>query len=190
MVNSISNQLFRIKNEFIHNRIDTTCIKEYPHSFTHLGHRLGPFKVGHPYNLEHYVARIFVEEGYLKYDDGSHMNAAAIQKINFQESTNPELGGIQDHVYVQALEQLKILGILYEREQIPRRHYQQLYSDFNDLIRVRLAKIGRLAIHSQDLKMKKKLTSEEQILFDHISSDISKWRESLGTIKNQFRRKK
>ncbi|UYP46606.1 hypothetical protein NEF87_002891 [Candidatus Lokiarchaeum ossiferum] len=187
--NSICAQLLREENEFSHEKVDTLCMKDFPHSINHLGKRIGPFKVGHPYPLDHYVAKILVKKGYLRFDDEKLLNRKSIQKINFQESTNPELGKIEDHsyVYTQAHEQLKIINEMYEQGKAPRQDFKQFYSDLNDLIRVRLAKINRLATQPQNVQSKKVLTSEEIILFDEISKNINEWREHLGKVKSSFK---
>ncbi len=183
--NSIKSKLLREENEFIHQIVDTICIKDFPNSMIHLGKKIGPLKLGHPYSLEQYIAQIFVKNGFLRYNDESHLNRKAIQKINFQESTNPELGNIQgyNYIYTQAHEQLLLSNQMYENGDIPRQDFKQLYSDVNDLIRVRLAKINRLASQTQNLQSKKKLSSEEQILFEQISENIKEWKENLGTVK-------
>jgi hypothetical protein len=181
MVNSIRSKLQREENIFVHQHVDTICTKEFPHTFNHLGRRVGPFIIGHPYRLEQFVARIFVEQGYLRFDEKGMVNSGAIQKINFQESTNPELKKIQEYVYVQGLEQLNILNKLDNgSNQSYRRDYRKLLSDLNDLIRVRLAKITRLANQTPDMKSKKLLTPEELVLYESISDAIQQWREHLG----------
>ncbi|MHA1920266.1 MAG: hypothetical protein ACTSWX_11020, partial [Promethearchaeota archaeon] len=86
MVNSIKNKLLREENDYLHQKIDTICLKELKY-FQHLGRKIGPFKVGHPYTLDNYIARILIEEGFLRYDDGNHITPKTIQKINFREST-------------------------------------------------------------------------------------------------------
>jgi hypothetical protein len=177
MVNSIGHKLQRIELFFTHNKVDTVCIKEYSDVIMHLGHRLGPFKIGNSYSMEHYLARIFVEEGILKFDERNVINSTAIQKINFLESTNPEPRQIDNMVYVQAIEQLGILNTFFQQDKIPRRDYAQLLSDVNDLIRVRIAKIARLATQPQHLKTRKLLTEEEKILFDNISHAIQEFQE-------------
>jgi GINS complex protein helical bundle domain len=182
MANSIKSQLLRVKNEFNHIKVDTLCKKTFEHSFHHLGRVIGPFKIGHPYQLDQYIARIFVEQGYLQFEEKGLLNSNTIQKINFQESTNPGIGKIQDKIYVQALEQLKILSKLEENEPKSRREYRKLISDVNDLIRVRLAKITRLANQSRDMRTKKKLSAEELILFESISTQINDWRDILSKI--------
>lgn len=187
--NSITSELNRKKNELIHKKVDTTCSKSMP-AFRHLGRKLGPFKVGHPYTLENYIARILVEEQILKYTDVGHLNRKAIQKINFQESTIPELRPINDDfIYLQAHEQLEILNKMYERGKIPRQEFTQFYSDVNDLIRVRISKINRLAIQQKTPQVSKLLTSEEKILYDRLSKTIEEWRNQLGKIQSSFREK-
>ena len=118
--NSIPAKLRREQNDFIHKKADTVCIKEFNESFWALGKKVGPFKVSFPYQLDNYIARILVEYGILRYEDKSQLNNSAIQKINFQESTNRELRKIQDHVYVRALEQLQLLESLLNKKQITR----------------------------------------------------------------------
>lgn len=180
MVTSIKSQLLRKEIEFIHNKVDTICTKDFPTSFPQLGKRVGPFKIGHPYTLDQYVARIFVERGYLKFD-GDQVDCNTIKKINFQESTNTELRKIpQDHIYVQAMEQLNILDKFADDSRKAKQEYKTLRADINDLLRVRLAKINRLAMQSEDLKSKKLLTSEEIILFDVLSQAVREWREHLS----------
>ncbi|MHA1602749.1 MAG: hypothetical protein ACTSUI_07015, partial [Promethearchaeota archaeon] len=155
MVKSILRELERKENEFSHQKVDITCIKKMK-SFSHLGRHYGPFKLGHSYNLDNYIARILVEEGFCKYDENGVLNRKAIQKINFIESTNKELGDLnnKDYIYVQAHEQLEILNTLSEKNKIPRQDFKQLYSDVNDLIRVRMAKISRLANQSSSIAAK------------------------------------
>ena len=187
--NSITSELDRKKNELIHQKVDTTCSKAMP-AFRHLGRKIGPFKVGHPYTLENYIARILVEEQILKYTDVGHLNRKAIQKINFQESTIPELRPIkEDFIYLQAHEQLEILNKMYERGKIPRQEFTQFYSDVNDLIRVRISKINRLAIQQKTPQASKLLTTEEKILYDRLSKTIEEWRNQLGKIQSSFRKK-
>ena len=183
MVNTIKSQLKREEIEFSHQNVDTLCVKTLS-AFQHLGRRLGPFKVGHPYTLENYIARILIEEGYLKYNETGHLNRKGIQKINFQESTSTSLRELKQHdyIYVQAHEQLELLNKLYERGKIPRQEYTQFYSDVNDLIRVRISKINRLALQSKTPHTKKLLTSEEQILFSRLSKIIQQWKDYLGKI--------
>ncbi len=187
--NSITAQLLREDNEFNHQKVDTVCMKNFPQSINHLGKRIGPFKVGHPYSLDHYLAKIFVKKEYLRFDDEKLLNRKSIQKINFQESTNPELGKIEDHsyVYTQAHEQLELINEMYEQGKAPRQDFKQFYSDVNDLIRVRLAKINRLATQPQNVQSRKVLTSEENILFEEISKKINEWREHLGKVNSSFK---
>jgi hypothetical protein len=180
MVNSISSKLKRIEMSFTHTKVDTICIKDFPQPVTVLARRIGPFKMGNPYTLEYYLARIFVEEGILKFDENKIMNSATIQKINFMESTNAEPRPIDDHVYVQAIQRLSIFENMIKQDKIPRREFSQLFSDVNDLIRVRLAKIIRLATQPQHLKIKKVLTEEERILFDYISNTILEWQNFVN----------
>jgi len=161
-------------------------VKDFPTALIHLGRRIGPFKIGNPYSLEYYIARILVEEGYLKFDENKIINSAAIQKINFMESTNPEPKPIEDMVYVQAAQRLSIFENLLKDDKIPRRDFSQLYSDVNDLIRVRLAKIIRLATQPQQLKTKKLMTEEERILFDQISNSIHEWQ---NFVPDRFKKK-
>ena len=187
--NSIKSVLDRKKNELIHNKVDTTCSKAMP-AFNHLGRKLGPFKVGHPYTLENYIARVLVEEGFLKYTDSGHLNRKAIQKINFQESTIPELRPIkEEYIYLQGHEQLEILNKLYEQGKIPRQEFTQFYSDVNDLLRVRISKINRLAIQQKTPQVSKLLTTEERILYERLSQTIQEWRTYLGKIQSAFREK-
>ena len=188
--NSIRSELNRKKNELIHQKVDTICSKTMP-AFRHLGRKLGPFKVGHPYTLENYISRILVEEGILKYtDSGGHLNRKEIQKINFQESTIPELRPIkEEYIYLQAHEQLEILNNLYERGKIPRQEFTQFYSDVNDLLRVRISKINRLAIQQKTPQVSKLLTTEEHILYTRLSQTIEEWRNQLGKIQSNFRKK-
>ncbi|MHA1475811.1 MAG: hypothetical protein ACTSQ5_11580 [Promethearchaeota archaeon] len=113
-MNSIRNKLLREENEYFHQKIDTICIKEL-RNFQHLGRKVGPFKVGHPYTLDNYIARILIKEGYIRFDDGNQITAKTIQKINFRESTNRELGNIpknHKHVYNQTHQELKLLNTL------------------------------------------------------------------------------
>ncbi len=184
MVNSIRNKLLREENEYFHQKIDTICIKELK-NFQHLGRKIGPFKVGHPYSLDNYIARILIKEGYIRFDDGNQITAKTIQKINFRESTNRELGNIpknHKHVYIQAHQELRLLNTQSEEGKKPKKDFKQLYSDINDLIRVRLAKIIRFAIQTQNIQSKKALTSEELILFEGLSKQIKEWRDYLGSI--------
>ena len=184
--NSIRSELDRKKNELVHTKVDTTCSKAMP-AFSHLGRKLGPFKIGHPYTLDNYIARILVEEGILKYTDSGHLNRKAIQKINFQESTVPELRPIkQEFIYLQAHEQLEILNKMYEQSKIPRQEFTQFYSDVNDLLRVRISKINRLAIQQKTPQVSKILTMEEKILYDRLSKAIEEWRTHLGKIRSNF----
>jgi hypothetical protein len=186
MVNSITSKLTRIEMQFTHNKVDTICIKDFPTPITQLGRRIGPFKIGNPYTMEYYIARILVEEGYLKFDENKIINSAAIQKINFMESTNPELKTIEDMVYVQAIQRLSIFENMLKDDKIPRRDFSQLFSDVNDLIRVRVAKIIRLATQPQHLKTRKILTEEERILFDYISDTIQEWQ---NFVPDRFKKK-
>jgi hypothetical protein len=162
---------------FAHQKVDTVCIKEFPTSVIQLGRRVGPFKLGNPYKLEYYIARIFVEQGFLKFDEKNLINSMAIQKINFMESTNQEPRQIDDMIYVQSIQQLSLLDYLLKADKVPRRDFSQLYSDVNDLIRVRLAKIVRLATQPQLLKTRNLLTEEERILFDQLSHLIQEWQD-------------
>ena len=183
-MNSIRNKLLREENEYFHQKIDTICIKKL-RNFQHLGRKIGPFKVGHPYTLDNYIVRILIKEGYLRFDDGNQITPKTIQKINFRESTNRELGNIpksHKHVYIQAHQELILLNKLSENGKKPQKDFKQLYSDVNDLIRVRLAKIIRLAIQTQNIQSKKSLTSEELILFEGLSKQIKEWRDHLGSI--------
>ena len=115
------------------------------------------------------------------------MNRKGIQKINFQESTSTSLRELKQHdyIYVQAHEQLELLNKLYGQGKIPRQEYAQFYSDVNDLIRVRISKINRLALQSTTPHTKKLLTSEEQILFSRLSKIIQQWKDYLGKIESQ-----
>jgi GINS complex protein helical bundle domain len=182
-IDSISSQLHRYENDFLHQKIDTICIKELD-SFTLLGRRIGPFKVGHPYTLDQYIAHILVEAEFLKFSDDSHLSPKTIQKINFQESTNPELGKIPDpYIYTQAHSELEILDRLFSQNKVSRHEFTQLNSDVQDLIRVRLAKITRLAAQTGKTHLLKNLTNEEMLLFEDISIKIKEWREQLSQIK-------
>lgn len=180
--NSITSKLLREQMDFIQTRVDTICVKEFSQGFLHLGRRLGPFKLGHNYNLPYYIARIMVEEGILKFDEKTIVNSTSIQKINFQESTDPELHQVDDHIYVQGVEQLKVLNIFQKHDKIPRREFNQLFSDLNDLIRVRLAKLSRLSIATQGMKTKSLLSSEEKILYEELSKGIKEWRDFLSKV--------
>ncbi len=184
MESSITAQLKREANLFIHQKCETLCVKEYKESFMALGKKVGPFKLGYPYRLDNYIARILVENGILKFENHSRLDNSAIQKINFQESTAPELRKIQDNVYIQALEQLKILNSLPEKDIIGRRGVRQLFSDLNDLVRVRLPKINRLAIQKPTMASKKLLTAEERVLFDYLTANIQEWRTFLESYQN------
>lgn len=187
MVNSIESRLRRIENNFLHQKVDTICINALD-AFQHIGRRLGPFKVGHPYTLENYIARILVEEGYLKYDEKGKLDRKGIQKINFQESTSTKLCDLKDndYIYVQAHEQLEVLNVLHNQRKIPRLDFTQFYSDVNDLIRVRTSKIIRLALQTNQLRSKKILTSEEKILFEEMGKIIKEWKEHLGKIDSPY----
>ncbi len=176
---SIKEKLKREENKFIHLRAETLCQKKFPHSFQLLGRKIGPFKVGHTYTMENYIARIFVESGYLTYTDEYHVNSKTIQKINFEESTERQLKKIKDLIYIQSREQMKIAKTHYENEDLSYRLMKQLFSDVNDLISVRLAKIGRLARFSKNLDAKKKLTDEELILFQELRNSIQEWQDYL-----------
>lgn len=183
---SIQSQLKRDQNIYIHQKVDVIVIKEFP-AFDILGRRIGPLKLGHPITLDYFIARILVEQDIVKFDDAKHLNRKGIQKINFQESTNPELGKIpEDYIYTQAHEQLEIINKLYEHGKVPRQEFKQLLSDVNDLIRVRLAKINRLAIQSNKGQAEKLLTSEEKILFKIISQKIDEWKSTLGKIDSKY----
>lgn len=183
---SIKNKLKRDQNEYIHQKVDVIVIKEFP-TFTILGKRIGPFKLGHPMTIEQYIARILVEEGIVKFDDSSQLDRKGIQKINFKESTNPELGKIaEDFIYTQAREQLEITNSLYEQGKVPRQDFKQLLSDVNDLIRVRLAKINRLAVQNGRSQSERFLTQEEKILYEEISEKIQEWKATLGKIDTKF----
>lgn len=171
---------------FTHQKVDTACIKEFPTAIMVLGKRVGPFKVGNPYSMEYYLARIFVEEGILKFDEKNLVNSMTIQKINFAESTNQEPHQINDMIYVQAIEQLGILERQLKEDKITRRDFSQLFSDVNDLIRVRLAKIVRLATQTQQPRTKKIMTEEERILFECIQSIIYEWQ---NFVPDKFRKK-
>jgi len=186
MPHSIQSQLKRDQNKYIHQKVDVLVVKEFP-TFDLLGKRIGPFKLGHSMTIDQYIARILVEEGIVKFDNGKHLNRKGIQKINFQESTNPELGKIrEEYIYTQAHEQLEIINKLYEHGKVPRQEFKQLLSDVNDLIRVRLAKINRLAIQTRRSQYEKYLTREEKILFDEISSKIDEWKQALGKIDSKY----
>ncbi len=187
MVNSTTSRLKRRENEFLHQKVDTLCSKELD-AFQHLGKRVGPFKVGHPYTLDNYIARILVEEGYLKYDEKGKLDRKGIQKINFQESTSTQLCDLKDkdYVYVQAHEQLEILNKLYQQNKIPRQEFIQFFSDVNDLIRVRSSKIVRLALQANQARNKKLLTSEEQILFEQMSEVMQEWKVYLSKIDSPY----
>ena len=144
MVNSITNKLTRIEMSFTHNKVDTVCVKDFPTPLIQLGRRIGPFKIGNPYSLEYYIARIFVEEGYLKFDENKIINSAAIQKINFMESTNPEPKPIEEMVYVQAAQRLSIFENLLKDDKIPRRDFSQLYSAIIQIQKHRVSKANSL----------------------------------------------
>ncbi|MCF2138840.1 MAG: DNA replication complex GINS family protein [Candidatus Lokiarchaeota archaeon] len=183
---SIKNKLKRDQNKYIHQKVDVIVTKEFP-SFHILGKHIGPFKLGHPMTIDQYIARILVEEGIVKFDDTKHLNRKGIQKINFQESTNPELGKIAENfIYTQAREQLEIMNKLYEQGKIPRQEFKQLLSDVNDLIRVRLAKINRLAVQTGRSQSERNLTQEERILFDEIASKINEWKTALGKVNSKY----
>lgn len=187
VTNSITSRLKRKENEFLHQKVDTICIKELG-AFQHIGRRLGPFKVGHPYTLDNFIARILVEEGFLKYDEKGKLDRKGIQKINFQESTSTTLSDLneKDYIYVQAHEQLEVLNTLYHQGKIPRQEFTQFYSDVNDLIKVRTSKIIRLALQSNQIRAKKQLTSEEQILFERMSKVMHEWKKHLGKIDSPY----
>ncbi len=74
---------------------------------------LGPFKAGHNYNFPYFVARILVEQGLAKFEEKDIITSNGIKKINFQESTDKEVHKIDDHTYVQAIQQLRIYNVWY-----------------------------------------------------------------------------
>ncbi len=177
---SIKEKLLREENKFMHRKADTLCQKEYPYSFQILGKKIGPFRVGHTYIMENYVAEIFVKDGYLQYTDKSHIDSKTIQKINFQESTQQELKPIKDLIYIQARKEMKIAKKHNESGNLSFRSMRGLISDVNDLISVRLGKIMRLARYSKNIDAKKRLTQEELILFEKLSKDVKEWQNYLS----------
>ena len=181
---TIARKIQRENNKYIHEKSDTFCVKDYNHSFLLMGRKIGPFKQGLSYKIENYIAHSFVEEGYLIFEDASKITSNTIRKINFQESTNPELRKIQDHIYVQTLNQIKVMQSLNQKGKGNRREISQIFSDITDLIRVRLSKINRLASQTSDLKSTKVLTPEENILFEEISNTIKQWRDVIGKMPN------
>ena len=177
---SITKKLKREENKFIHRKAETICQKEFPHTFQYLNKKIGPFKLGHTYTMENFIARIFVEADYLKFTDEYHINSQTIQKINFQESTSKQLNKIQDLIYIQAREHLKIAQKQYQHDQIQYRDMSRLKSDINDLSSVRIGKINRLARHSRNLEAKKRLTDEELVLYEKLGQAFKEWQDYLN----------
>ena len=159
---TIRDKLQRTEMDFLHNRVDVICIKDYPDTFSFFDRRLGPFKAGHNYNFPYFVARILVEQGLAKFEEKDIITSNGIKKINFQESTDKEVHKIDDHTYVQAIQQLRIYNVWYQQDKINRREFNQLNSDLDDMIRVRLGKINRLAMSPQNLKLINMLTPEKK----------------------------
>jgi len=71
----------------------------------------------------------------------------------------------------------------YSKDKIDRREYNLLCSDLNDLIRVRLGKVVRLAMQQQNLRTQTLLTPEEKILYDHLVLNIQEWSNFLSKVK-------
>jgi len=173
----------RAEMDFLQNKVDVQCIKDCPDSFVVLDRHVGPFKAGNTYTFYFWIAQILVQEGIVKFEDRDVITSQNIKKINFQESTNPELHKIEENTYLQTLEHLKVMNAWYSKDKIDRREYNLLCSDLNDLIRVRLGKVVRLAMQQQNLKTQTLLTPEEKILYDHLVLNIQEWSNFLSKIK-------
>lgn len=175
-VNNLKLQLEREHIKHMNNKSDLICVKEYNDTFTVLGMKVGPFKLGHPYSFNNFLAKEMVKRGYLKFDENHIIEPSTIQKINFKESTNKPLEKMQDLIYIRARDQLEIIEEKYEQEMITLRERNKLKSDYNDLINVRLEKINRLA-KSNNTRQKSMLTTEEQILYHELSNIITTWQQ-------------
>jgi hypothetical protein len=181
-VDSIRDQLQRAEMDFIHTRVDVVCIKDCTDTFPFFERRLGPFKSGHNYNLPFFVARILVEQGIGKLEEKDTVTSNTIRKINFQESSDKDMHKIDDHTYVQAIQQLRIYNAWYQQDKINRREYNQLNSDLDDMIRVRLGKINRLALANQNMKFINMMTPEEKALYEQLNKNVQAWRDFFGKI--------
>ena len=70
----------------------------------------------------------------------------------------------------------------YQQDKINRREFNQLNSDLDDMIRVRLGKINRLAMLPQNLKLINMLTPEEKMLYEELTLNIQNWRDFFSKI--------
>ncbi|MCS7140405.1 MAG: hypothetical protein N3F04_04855 [Candidatus Nezhaarchaeota archaeon] len=142
---------------------------------------IGPLAQGQEVEIERWIARVLKEEGYVEIIDEKSVDLPLLSKIAWRESRSSQLTSLEPSFYVKVKKYLKSLS---EKAKVsPEALSEKKTAEVKliDIVNCRLQKIVAMALASAQppKEVIESLTPEERMLFNELSSAISRWRQDV-----------
>lgn len=168
---STERELKRLRYKFLNKIVDTRAVKDFKNSIEVLGRNIGPFIAGNHYRMEYWAVKPFLKHDILELTDREKLDVQKIQKLAFTESRASQIEKIDENLFFAIREYLDILKSKNQQD----RRFRDVYSNVQDLISVRLGKIGSLSQAKQTMRLIQNLTAEEKVLIEKLSTSFREW---------------
>ncbi|MHC1601584.1 MAG: hypothetical protein ACXQTB_04495 [Candidatus Nezhaarchaeales archaeon] len=142
---------------------------------------LGPLIQDQELEVERWIARILREEGYVEIIDEKAVDLTMLSKIAWKESRTPQLTPLEPAFYVKVKNYLKSLNERAKSNPEILSEKKMAEVKLTDIVNCRIQKIVYMALTGAQppREVLENLTPEEKMLFDELSSTISRWRQSI-----------
>ncbi len=147
-----------------------------------VGITVGPFEEAKEYEVMYWIARELERMGIAKFREEEKLDLIKLHKIHWKEraQTSRTIAQLPENFYPKLrrfLEELKRKAV---KDPEKMRDYEKAVRIAKDIVNCRMRKIVLLAsTAAKTNQFLEKLTEEERILYDQISSIISGWRTKI-----------
>lgn len=146
------------------------------------GEKLGPLKEGDELELPRWMAQELAESKLARILEREPLDIPTLAKIHWRECipSSREIPQMDYDFYYRLRRLLRDLREESEREPSGRATLERAESQFKDIVNCRMRKIMHLAAAPpQTDAVLQKMTAEERVLYDHLSTIVNDWKQKV-----------